>query len=182
MQTFNKRGDAGQTSLLFGQRVPKSDVRCEGYGTIDEAVSALGLARSLSPTVSVQEIVLSVQRELFIIGAEIATTDDRYASLAQKGNVVTESMVRRLEDLIVSLEAGTPMPRSFIIPGGSPSSAALDLARAIIRRAERCAVDLRDQGIIHNENILAYLNRLADLIFTLARYEENVLNKETLSK
>lgn len=182
MKTFNKRGDSGETSLLFGERVPKSDARCEAYGTIDEAVSALGLARALSPTTRVQEILLSAQRELFTIGSEIATTADRYDRLAASRGTVTPEMVQRLEDLIDALENEITMPRSFIIPGGSPSSAALDLARAIIRRAERRAVDLKKQGIVRNAEILRYLNRLADLIFTLARYEEAVLGKETLKK
>ncbi|MBI2906370.1 MAG: cob(I)yrinic acid a,c-diamide adenosyltransferase [Chloroflexi bacterium] len=182
MKTFNKRGDAGETSLLFGERVLKSDPRCEGYGTIDEAVSALGVARALSPTARVQEIVLSAQRELFAIGAEIATTPDNYGRLAGRAGTVTSEMVERLERLIDVLEGEIGMPRSFIVPGGSPSSAALDLARSIIRRAERRAVELKDAGVIRNAEILRYLNRLADLMFTVARYEEAALSKETLKK
>ncbi|MFH1485960.1 MAG: cob(I)yrinic acid a,c-diamide adenosyltransferase [Chloroflexota bacterium] len=182
MRTFNKRGDSGETSLLFGERVQKSDARCEGYGTIDEAVSALGLARALSSTPRVQEIVLSVQRELFTVGSEMATTHDRYDKLVGRGSVVTSDMVQRLENIIDALEEEFAMPHSFIIPGGSPSSGALDLARAIVRRAERRAVDLRSDGLVKNVEVLKYLNRLADLIFTLARYEEVVLEKETLKR
>ena len=171
MKTFNKRGDQGETSLLYGVRVAKSDARPEAYGTIDEAVSTLGLARSWSQK-RVQDIIYSLQRELFIVGAEMATTTEHYEKLVSRGNVVTSQMVQRLEDLIDELEAEVEMPRAFVIPGACPSAAALDLARAIIRRAERRAVSLRQANSLPNEEVLKYLNRLADLIFTLARYEE----------
>ena len=171
MKTFNKRGDQGETSLLYGVRVAKSDARPEAYGTIDEAVSTLGLARSWAQKRS-QEIIYSLQRELFIVGAELATTAEHYEKLVSKGNVVTPKMVQHLEDLIDELEAEVEMPKAFIIPGGCPSSAALDMARAIVRRAERRAVSLRQANSLPNKEVLKYLNRMADLIFTLARYEE----------
>ncbi len=172
MKTFNKRGDKGETSLLYGGRVPKSDPRCEAYGTIDEAVSALGLARALSQKTRVQEIVLSIQKDLFTLAAEFATPADQYDKLAARHGTVTDDMVQRLEDLIDDLEKEISMPKAFVIPGASPSSAALDLARTIIRRCERRAVSLKQEGAIQNEAVLRYLNRLADLLFTLARYEE----------
>lgn len=172
MKTFNKRGDQGETSLLYGGRVPKSDPRCEAYGTIDEAVSALGMARALSTDERTRDIVHSVQQELFIVGAEMATVGDEYDKLAARDVVITDALVDRLERLIDALEAETPMPRQFVIPGGSPGSAALDLARSIIRRAERRATELRNNGLLVNERVLHYLNRLADLMFTLARYED----------
>jgi len=171
MKTFNKRGDQGETGLLYGVRVAKSDARPEAYGTIDEAVSTLGLARSWAQK-RVQEIIHSLQRELFIVGAEMATTAEHYEKLVSRGNVVTPQMVQRLEDLIDELEAEVEMPRAFVIPGACPSAAALDMARAIIRRAERRAVSLRQANSLPNEEVLKYLNRLADLVFTLARYEE----------
>lgn len=171
MKTFNKRGDQGETSLLYGVRVTKSDVRPEAYGTIDEAVSTLGLARSWTQK-RVQDIIYSLQRELFIVGAELATTPEHYEKLASRGNVVTPKMVQRLEDLIDELEAEVEMPHAFIIPGSCPSAAALDMARAIIRRAERRAVSLKQANSLPNEEVIKYLNRLADLVFTLARYEE----------
>ena len=99
MKTFNKRGDQGETGLLYGVRVAKSDARPEAYGTIDEAVSTLGLARSWAQK-RVQEIIHSLQRELFIVGAEMATTAEHYEKLVSRGNVVTPQMVQRLEDLI----------------------------------------------------------------------------------
>lgn len=173
MKTFNKRGDAGETSLLYGGRVSKSNPRCEAYGTVDEAVSALGLARSLSSNERTREIVHRIQDELFILGAELATAVEEYDKLVSRNVLVTDEMVDRLEQLVDDFEAEIPMPKAFVVPGALPSSASLDLARAIIRRAERRAIELRDQGLIANERVLRYLNRLADLIFTLARYEES---------
>ena len=172
MKTFNKKGDEGQTSLLYGGRVAKSDIRCEAYGTIDEAVSALGLARHFCMP-EVGDIILSLQRELFLVGAELATPEERYSELAKKKNVVTSEMVQRLENLIDDLEARVEMPQAFVIPGGaSAGSAALDVARTVIRRAERRVVTLKDAAMVRNDEVMKYLNRLADLIFTLARYEE----------
>lgn len=173
MKTFNKRGDQGETSLLFGARVPKSDLRCEAYGTIDEAVSALGLARNwVTPTV--KPILLSISEELFTVGAEIATPSDERQRLEQRFSVVTPSMVKRLEKLIDEFEAQLDMPKAFIIPGGCVGSASLDVARTIVRRAERRAVELKQARLLVNYEVLRYLNRLADLIFTLARYEDKV--------
>jgi len=172
MKTFNKRGDRGETSLLYGVRVAKSDPHCEAYGTIDEATSALGLARALSHKPRVKDILLSVQKDLFILGSELATPIERYHDFAQKNQVVTNSMAEQLERLIEELEEEMEMPKGFIIPGESPSSAALDLARTIIRRAERRVISLKQEGLLLNEEVPKYLNRLADLVFTLARYEE----------
>ena len=175
MKTFNKKGDEGETSLLFGIRTTKSDPRCEAYGTIDEAVSFLGLAKNFCQP-EVRDIVTSLQRELFIIGAELATPLERYQNLVAKGKTVDLEMVQRLEELIDEFEGRVEMPHEFIIPGASLGSATLDIARTIIRRAERRAVSLKQEGKLKNEKVLAYLNRLADLIFTLARYEEKVGN------
>ncbi|RLC70812.1 MAG: cob(I)yrinic acid a,c-diamide adenosyltransferase [Chloroflexi bacterium] len=172
MKTFNKRGDGGETSLLYGGRVPKNDPHCEAYGTIDEAVSALGLARALVRKERVQDILQDIQPELFIVGSEMATLAEQYHKLAAKHRVVTEEMVDRLETIIEELEGDMEMPKTFIMPGASPGAAALDLARTIIRRAERRAVALKKQNMLSNERVLHYLNRLADLIYTLARYEE----------
>ena len=172
MKTFNKRGDGGETSLLYGGRVPKNDPRCESYGAIDEAVSALGLARALVRKERVKDIVYGIQEELFVVGAELATDADHYDKLVAKHRVVTQEMVERLETIIDELEGRMEMPKVFSIPGASPGEAALDLARTIIRRVERRVVDLKHNSMVHNENVLQYLNRLADLIYTLARYEQ----------
>ena len=171
MKTFNKKGDGGETSLLYGARVAKFDDRCEAYGTIDEAVSLLGLAKNFC-RLEVKDIVSGIQRELFVVGGEMATLQEHYAKLEAKGKVVRPEMVQRLEDLIDEFEAKVDMPREFIIPGACVSSAALDVARAVVRRAERRVVAFKHSGQFVNEEVLRYLNRLADLIFTLARYEE----------
>jgi len=173
VKTFNKKGDGGETSLLYGIRVAKNDLRCEAYGTIDEAVSFLGLAKSFCQS-DIKDILCKLQRDLFVVGAELATPQERYSELAAKGKMVRPEMVQRLEDLIEDFEARVDMPREFIIPGACVSSAALDVTRAVIRRAERRVVALKQAGQLMNDGLLQYLNRLADLIFTLARYEEQV--------
>lgn len=175
MKTFNKRGDRGETSLLYGERTFKSDPRCEAYGTIDEAVSFLGLAKNFCRP-EIREMITAIQRELFVVGAELATPLGRYHNLVAKGITVTTEMVQRLENLIDEFEGKVEMPHDFVIPGASPGSATLDVARTIVRRAERRAVTLKEKGELKNENVLAYLNRLGDLIFTLARYQEKAGN------
>lgn len=172
MKTFNKRGDGGETSLLYGGRVAKSHPRTEAYGTVDEAVSALGLARALTANSRVAGLVQHYQKELFLVGAEMATDLDHHDNLTKHFDTIGGEQVDRIEALIAELEAEIAMPDSFIIPGDTPAAAALDLARTVIRRCERKAVELHSQALIRNEAILAYLNRLADLTFTLARYEE----------
>ena len=172
MRTFNKKGDRGETSLLYGVRVAKSDPRCEAYGTIDEAVSALGIARC-SCKAEIKDIIFGLQKDLFLIGTELATPAEHYSKLLQKRKTVTAEMVQKLENLIDDFEAKVKMPDAFIVPGeASLGSASLDLARPIIRRAERRVVSLKQTGLVINEEILKYLNRLADLVFTLARYQE----------
>ena len=171
MKTFNKRGDGGETSLLFGQRVPKSDLRCEAYGTIDEAVSCLGIARNLVTKDKAKEIILRVQKELFTISAELATKPEDYERLASRFTPVTDTMADELEGIVNELESEIELPKSFIIPGSNLGSGWLDLSRTIVRRAERRVVTLRESNEIENDAILRYLNRLADLLFILARYE-----------
>jgi len=180
VKTFNKKGDTGETSLLYGVRTAKSDPRCEAYGTIDEAVSTLGLAKSFCQP-DIKAILSTLQRDLFVIGAEMATPEEHYSQMAAKGKVLTPEMVQRLEDLIDDFEAKVDMPHEFIIPGACASSAALDVARTVVRRAERKAVALKEAGQLANEEVLKYLNRLADLVFTLARYEERVISGDNPS-
>ena len=173
MKTFNKKGDKGETSLLFGQRVPKSDLHCEAYGTIDEAISALGIARNLVKKSKAKEIILEVQKELFNVGAELAAKSEEYQRFTSKFKPITDKMAGELEEIIDEIEAEIVMPKAFIIPGSNLASASLDVSRTIIRRAERRVVTLKEKGGITNEAISQYLNRLADLLFILARYEEN---------
>ncbi len=181
MKIYTKKGDEGKTSLLYGGLVSKADSRCEAYGTIDEAVSALGLARSFSRDEFVKKTIKELQRELFVVGAELATDPREYGKLEKHFGVVTSEMVTRLEELIDRIDAQIELLKSFIIPGASPASSALDLARSILRRGERRVVQLKEQGLLSNDNLLKYLNRLSDLLFMLARYEDRSLPFEALS-
>lgn len=169
MKITTKRGDKGYTDLFSPERVPKYDLRPDTYGTVDEANSALGLARALSRREKVQEIVHRVQEELFIVGAELATSPEYVEGLTRR---ITPGDTRRLEELMDEVEQEIEMPQAFTIPGSTPSSAALDLARAIVRRAERGVARLKANALLADEEILIYLNRLSDLLYTLARYEE----------
>lgn len=180
MSIVTKTGDRGDTGLLYGGRVPKDDPRVEAYGTVDEAVSALGLARALSTFPRIKEAVLAVQKELFTVGAELATDVSQYEKFDAHFQRVTAAQVTRLEETIQAIEAEIPMPPTFIVPGATPASAALDLARTIVRRAERRAVDLQRHGMLVNMEIIRYLNRLSDMIYTLARYETKDAPPEVL--
>lgn len=181
MKIYTRTGDDGETRLLFGTRVSKTDPRCEAYGLTDQAVSAMGLARALSRDQHVKDVLLQVQREMFIVGSELATDPSNYQRLREKYPVVTPEMVTRLEQVIDELDARMDVPNAFIVPGASPASGALDLARSILRTAERRAVGLKERGLLPNPEVLRYLNRLADLLFMLARYEDRDLPLELVT-
>ena len=178
MRIYTRTGDTGGTRLLFGGRVSKTDPRCEAYGDTDLAVSAMGLARALSQEPRVKEILLRVQREMFTVGAELATDADSYQNLVDNFAVVTPEMVPALESLIDELDAQMELPSAFIVPGASPASGALDLARSALRAGERRVVALQEQGLLANPEVLRYLNRLSDLLFMLARFEDRRLPVE----
>jgi cob(I)alamin adenosyltransferase len=170
MRIYTRKGDTGTTGLLFGgDRISKADLRTDAYGTTDEAVSALGLARAALPAGALAELVLRVQRELFVVGAELATHIERRKRLSDGVSRVTSGMVTALEHDIDALEADYPMPKEFVIPGESMAGAALDLARTTVRRAERRAVALGAEGGLPESQVVPYLNRLADLLFVAAR-------------
>lgn len=181
MKIYTKGGDQGETGLLYGGRVSKADPRTEAYGTVDEAISALGLARALSQDPYVQENVLKLQRELFLVGAELATDPAEYATLQKHFNVVTPEMTQHWEKAIDEMTAQVELPAAFIIPGASAASGAMDMARTILRRAERRVVELHQKGLLVNEEVLRYVNRVADLVFMLARYEDRRLPVEQLT-
>jgi len=166
---FSKAGDLGYTSLLKGQRVPKYDPRVEAYGVLDEAVSALGLAKALSKNKKIKEIISTIQKELYGLCSELATAPEDYHEAPFK---ISENHTKKVERFIDEFLEKKPLPSRFIIPGETPASAALDLARTIVRRAERRIHKLLHDGVIRNVEIGKYLNRVADLIFTLARFEE----------
>ncbi|MEE9325605.1 MAG: cob(I)yrinic acid a,c-diamide adenosyltransferase [Dehalococcoidia bacterium] len=169
---YTKRGDEGETGLLYGGRVSKTDPHCEAYGAVDETVSAIGLARALSRHEKIKELLFNLQKELFTVGAELATLPEYYDKLTKHFDIVTPEMVVRLERLIDELEEEIGMPREFIMPGTTAAGAAMDMARTAIRRAERRALALKDGSAPRNREVLKYLNRLSDLFFMLARYED----------
>ena len=181
MRIYTKTGDTGETRLLFGGRLPKTDPRFEACGAADEAISAMGLARALSGEPRVKEILLKVQREMFTVGSELATATDQYEHFKAKFAVVTSGMVDKLESMIDELNAQIDLPPAFIVPGASAASGALDLARSTLRTAERRIVALNEQGLLVNPEILRYVNRLSDLLFMLARYEDREIPFEVLT-
>ena len=168
---YTKTGDDGTTGLLYGGRVPKDDLVTEAYGTTDEAVAVLGLARSLTEDPAMQTDLLALQRELFVVGADLATNPRERAKLDPEVSLVTERMVKRLERRIDDLVEERPLPQVFIVPGANPASAAIDIARAVIRRAERDVVALEHAQREVNPEVRRYLNRLSDLLFVLARWQ-----------
>jgi cob(I)alamin adenosyltransferase len=168
---YTKKGDDGTTSLWYGGRVAKSDPRTEAYGALDEAASALGVARSLcgdsEPELTAD--ILRLQDDLFIAGAELATAPEAAGRLVDGVSRVTPEIAAELEELIDRYMARVELPPKFVIPGGSPVSAALDLGRAILRRAERRAVALdAGQGRVSAE-LLRFLNRASDAAYAMAR-------------
>ncbi len=179
-----RKGDDGTTGLLYGgARIAKDDLRTEAYGTIDEAVAALGVARAqlgLKDRLGVlsvgfgelPEIILRIQRELFVAAAELATNPDAKDRLVDGTTRVSAAMVEGIEGLLRELEAHIDMPTEFVVPGETPTSAALEVARTVLRRAERRAVTLGREGLIPGPHLLPYLNRLADLLWVLARAAE----------
>ena len=164
MRIYTRTGDTGETGLYGGERVSKDDVRVEAYGTVDEANAALGVAVSLLEPGALRDVLLGLQSELFIVGADLATP------LPTAVPRIGEAHIENLERLIDAHEAELSPLTSFILPGGTPAAAALHLARAILRRAERHVVTLlRVQPGDTSPAVLRYLNRLADLLFVLAR-------------
>jgi cob(I)alamin adenosyltransferase len=172
VKIYTKKGDDGTTGLLYGGRVAKDDQRTEVYGTLDETVSALGVARAGGLVPRIEDIVVRIQREMFVVGAQLATTAENQSKLQEGVSKIDPSMTPRLEDEIDALIAEHPLPQEFILPGETLGSAGLDLARSTIRRAERQAVAMDKQGSVPDPEILRYLNRLSDLLFVLARYQE----------
>lgn len=173
MKVYTKRGDDGTTGLLYGGRVDKDDLRTRAYGTTDEAVSALGMARAILVEGEWHDTVLAVQRELFVVGAQLATHTDHWDRLADGVSRTTREMVDQLEERIDALTGRFPLPQEFVVPGQSTAGAAIDLARTIVRRAEREVVAMRRAGLLPDETPLRYLNRLSDYLFVLARSVES---------
>jgi cob(I)alamin adenosyltransferase len=165
---YTRTGDDGTTGLLYGTRISKADPAAEAYGSVDETVAAIGVARALSDD-DLGATLLELQRALFVVGADLATNPKERSKLRPGVSLVTADMVEGLEALIDRHEAH--LPDEFVVPGGSPVSAALDVARTTCRRAERRTVELREAGREVNPEAARYLNRLSDLLFALARWQ-----------
>jgi cob(I)alamin adenosyltransferase len=163
-------GDDGTTGLLGGGRAPKDDLRLEAYGTVDEASSVLGLAKALAADERIKQLIETLQRGLYKLGAELATNPDAKAPFPK----MDVSDVEQLDALMAQLESTVSMPTEFILPGTTPASAALDVSRTVTRRAERHAVRLARAGKLDNPQAQRWLNRLSLVVFVLARYEEHV--------
>lgn len=188
------RGDDGTTGLLYGgPRILKDDPRTEAYGTIDEAVAAMGIARAeltmkerygvrSASFGQLDETILRLQRELFVVAAELATTPDAWDRLEPGRTKTTAEMVDRVGRLMADLESHVTMPREFVVPGETRIGAALELARSVLRRAERRTVSLVHTGALPPDSqALPYLNRLADLLWVLARAAEQAESRQAPS-
>ncbi len=177
---YTRTGDRGQTGLFGGRRVSKDDPRVEAYGSIDELNAALGVVAAKLRQRAVIAVVQSIQNELFNIGAELASDQPvRRGKRSTASFELDASKVAELESLIDQYDAAVPELRTFILPGGSEASALLHLARTIGRRAERATVTLAAQEPV-SDVVLAYLNRLCDLLFVLARYVSKADRKREL--
>lgn len=162
------RGDLGYTDLLDQQDVPKHDLRVEVLGTLDEVSSALGVARATASNERTRELILQIQCDLCWMMSELAATTEA----ARPETHITQERVDWLAGVMAELEAENPLEPGFVAPGDSPSGSFIQLARAIVRRAERLVTRLNHVGMLHNAWILAYLNRLSALLYVLARCED----------
>ena len=170
MRIYTRTGDAGNTGLFGGGRVPKNHPRVEAYGDVDELNAAIGFARSIEPMPRIDEVLVPIQRDLFAIGALLATPDREKMRQHLEKARVDDDRVGQLERAIDDGDRELEPLRSFIVPGGTPKAAALHVARTVCRRAERRVVSLTEAGVDEIPAVVViYLNRLSDLLFTLAR-------------
>ena len=176
VKIYTRDGDDGTTGLYFGGRANKDSDQIEVNGVVDEAQSSLGWARSLAePGARLDELLISVERDLWVLMSEVATAPENRHKLSANKTLVTPEMITRLETEIDALSAEIEMPKEFVVPGENQLSAALDVARTVICRAERSAVGYD----IHDSLVVAYLNRLSDLAWTMARYAEGSQHRTT---
>jgi cob(I)alamin adenosyltransferase len=168
VKIYTKTGDTGDTGLFGGGRVPKDDPRVEAYGDVDELNAVIGMARAVEQMPRIDEVLVPLQRDLFAIGALLATPDrEKMAQHLEKARIDDER-IAQLEQAIDDAESELEPLRAFIVPGGTPKAAALHVARTVCRRAERHVVRLQ-HSVELPELTVIYLNRLSDLLFTLAR-------------
>jgi cob(I)alamin adenosyltransferase len=172
-KVYTRTGDDGTTGLLYGGRVGKDTLGPGAYGAVDEAVSALGLARAETERGSeLDRLLVRLQRELFVVGAELATAPENRGKLEPGVTLVTADMVQALEPIIDDVTSRYDPPHEFVLPGENRVAAALDVARTVVRRSERESVAAAHAGWLPDSLVVPYLNRLADLVFTLARWQE----------
>jgi cob(I)alamin adenosyltransferase len=169
MKIYTGKGDKGETELFGGKRVSKNSPRLEAYGTVDELNSFVGLAITETVDEDVRAILLKIQHQLFTVGADLATPEDK----KQEGDGTPAEFYSSIEKEIDKFEAKLKDLKSFILPGGNKSCAHIHVCRTVARRAERAVVLLKNSVEI-SDNILIFLNRLSDLFFVLARYENQV--------
>jgi len=173
MKIYTRKGDDGTTGLWYGGRVTKSSSRPEAYGSVDEAASALGAARAAAePGGEVHEDILRIQAELFVAGAELATAPEAQERLEPGVSKVTDEMIERLETDIDRYMDRVQLPPKFVIPGGTELSARLDVARTLVRRAERRVTALNEDGELADTTVLTYLNRASDAVYAMARFTD----------
>lgn len=174
VKIYTRKGDDGTTGLWYGGRVKKSDPRTSAYGDVDEAISTIAVARALAKETvpEVADDLFEMQRCLFIGCAQLATADESFGKLEPGVTLVEQSMVDALEARIDHYKDQLNLPPKFIIPGGTELSARIDVARTVVRRAERSVVELDIQSPLPDRTVLAYLNRSSDLLFALARFTD----------
>lgn len=170
MSIATKQGDGGSTKFFSGEEVAKSHPRLETYGTLDELISSLGLARSLCIDTAVAETIHAIQRELFQLGAELATVDMAKAPFPTPP--IGPMHLNALDTIVEEIESRITLLKAFVVPGGCQGGAAIDVARTICRRLERRMITLRDTETYDNPTAIRYINRLSDVCFLLARAEE----------
>lgn len=175
VKIYTRKGDDGSTGLWYGGRVAKSDARPEAYGSVDEAASALGVARVAARALEAQEVyddILLIQNELFVAGAELATAPEAAGRLEPGVSKITPEMIENLETMIDRYMERVDLPPKFVIPGGTELSARLDVARTAIRRAERRVSAMREGGQLPDDTVLRYLNRASDAVYAMARFTD----------
>ena len=167
---YTKSGDDGTTGLLYGGRTSKGAALMDALGDIDEAVSALGVARAMCTHESRSDLLLGLQRDLFVIAADLATNPTHRDRLVLGISLTDDSMAVKIEELIDALILEQPLRPVFVVPGTTPQEAAIDLARSVVRRAERHTVQAKSAGVLVTDEVLRYLNRLSDLLYVIARH------------
>jgi cob(I)alamin adenosyltransferase len=173
MSIVTRTGDKGTTAVMYGRRVSKCDRRVEAYGTVDELNAALGLARATASQDHIRVWILLIQQDLVSLMGELATAVEDLPRYVKDGyTLVTSAMTHKLDAVVKEIEAQSTTFKGWATPGNTHNAAALDVARTVCRRAERRVVALQDAEQLHNAEIIIYLNRLADLLWLMARWEE----------